>query len=105
MGNLADYNWITLTSQQYLNDTYVENGIWRHNVILCVGKELDVNAADVGMMWLSGYGVGPDVDEYPKRQQEFEKTCEQAARLGTVGVILDGVPTMVKFHDADEAES
>ena len=103
--NLADYNWITLTSQQYLNDTFVENGIWRHNVILCVGKELDMNAADVGMMWLSGYGVGPDVGEYPKRQQEFEKTCEQAARLGTVGVILDGVPTMVKFHDADEAES
>ena len=97
-----------LTSQRYLNSSFVEEnvgGIWKHNVILCVGPEVNPKSADIGMMWLSGYGVGPDIVEYPRRQQEMEKTCKQAAQLGTIGVILDGVPTSVKFHDADEAES
>jgi len=106
---LADYNWITLTSQQYLSTDFVdaeEGLIWKHNVIICAGEiSTELDSADFGTITLSGYGVGPDIEEYPRRKNEVDKVCKQAAQLGTVGVILDGIPTSVKFNDADAAES
>ena len=107
---LADYAWLTLTSQNYLDsDTVIEvNGrvgnAWTHNLIICSGEiKNNLNSDDVGMMWLNGHGKGTNLDEYPRNQGAFNKACKQAAQLGTVGVILDSVPASVLFHDETEA--
>ena len=102
---LSDYAWIRLNSQRYLNSTWIAEGeIWKHNIMICAGN-VQTNSDDVGMLWINGDGMSDDIAEYPRRNSEFKKLCDQAAQLGTVGAILHGIPKTVRFVGQDESWS
>ena len=105
--NLIEYKWITLTSQFYLNSTFVDpelGGTWTHNVLLCHGKPNEnSNFDEIGYIKLQQIQdesrPKTQLRSMPKSSSKhvIQSACQAAAEQGTVGIRIEGIPAEVKY--------
>ena len=88
---------IRMTSQKWLNSSYVSKSIWEHNVWMCVPKKSNTNADLTALLWIEN----GDNKEFEPKFNDFEKLiCRVGAAMNSVVIYLKEIPNEpVVFYD------